>query len=229
MSPNDDRTFDLTLDLTPAAPPEPGADPDGDVSRELVLALAGTEQHQRELHERLAGAARERRLLDVAYRTVDTPIGPLLLAATDDGLVRIAFDAEDFDVVLEALATRISPRILRAPTRLDPVATELDEYFGGHRHRFDVPLDWQLSRGFRLGVLRRLAHDVGYGQTATYSRLAELAGNARAVRAVGSACATNPLPVVVPCHRVVRADGGMGGYLGGLDAKRLLLDLERAA
>ena len=191
--------------------------------------MAGDAQHRGELHERLAASARDGGLLDVAYRTVDTPIGPLLLAATDDGLVRIAFDGEGFDAVLETLAERVSPRILRAPARLDRAAAELDEYFGGRRRRFDLPLDWRLSQGFRLGVLRRLVDDVGYGQTATYGRLAELAGNARAVRAVGSACATNPLPVVVPCHRVVRTDGGMGGYLGGLDAKRLLLDLERAA
>ena len=204
------------------------ADADG-LTIELGRALAPTEQDRRDLHERLVADAGDRGLIDVAYRTLDTPIGPLLLASTDEGLVRIAFDAEDHDAVLEALAERISPRILRAPGRLDRAAAELDEYFGGRRRDFDLPLDWRLSQGFRLSVLRRLVDDVGYGRTATYSRLAELVGNARAVRAVGSACATNPLPVIVPCHRVVRADGGMGGYLGGLDAKRLLLDLERAA
>ena len=213
---------------TTASDLQAAADADG-LTIELGRALAPTDQDRRDLHERLVADAGDRGLIDVAYRTLDTPIGPLLLAATDDGLVRIAFDAEDHDAVLEALAERISPRILRAPGRLDRAAAELDEYFGGRRRDFDLPLDWRLSQGFRLSVLRRLVDDVGYGRTATYSRLAELVGNARAVRAVGSACATNPLPVIVPCHRVVRADGGMGGYLGGLDAKRLLLDLERAA
>ena len=175
---------------------------------DLSRALAPTDQDRRDLHERLVAAAGDRGLIDVAYRTLDTPIGPLLLAATDDGLVRIAFDAEDHDAVLEALAERISPRILRAPGRLDRVAAELDEYFDGRRRDFDLPLDWRLSHGFRLSVLRRLVDDVGYGRTATYSRLAELVGNARAVRAVGSACATNPLPVIVPCHRVVPPTAG---------------------
>ena len=132
-------------------------------------ALAPTEQDRRDLHERLVAAAGDRGLIDVAYRTLDTPIGPLLLAATDDGLVRIAFDAEDHDAVLEALAERISPRILRAPGRLDRAAAELDEYFAGRRRDFDLPLDWRLSHGFRLSVLRRLVDDVGYGRTATYS------------------------------------------------------------
>src|SRR5262245_28566638 len=122
-----------------------------ELTRDLALALAGDAQHRDELHERLAVASRDRGLLDVAYRTVDTPIGPLLLAATDDGLVRIAFDGEGFDAVLETLAERVSPRILRAPARLDRAASELDEYFGGQRRRFDLPLDWRLSRGFRLG------------------------------------------------------------------------------
>src|SRR6185437_3484301 len=155
--------------------------------------------------------------LDVAYRTLDTPVGTLLRAATVRGLVRVASATENHDAVLQALADRISPRILREPARLDQAAAELDEYFAGRRRSFDVPLDWHLSAGFRSTVLHHLAADLAYGRTASYSAVARLAGNPRAVRAVGTACATNPLPVVEPCHRVVRADGSMGGYLGGPD------------
>lgn len=179
------------------------------------------------LRARLARAADDTGVLDVAYREVDSPIGPLLVAATTDGLVRVAFQREGRDAVLQALADRVSPRILHAPARLDEVARELDEYFAHRRRSFDVPIDWRLSSGFRATVLRHL-RDVGYGHTASYATLAERAGNPKAVRAVGTACATNPLPVVVPCHRIVRSDGSLGGYLGGLDAKRLLLDLEAA-
>ncbi len=200
-----------------------------DLDGGLADAFTEATDHLHELHRRLAEAAGRQGLLDVAYRTLDTPVGTLLLAATDEGLVRVAFASEDHDTVLQALADRISPRILEAPARLDAVATELDEYFGGRRHRFDLPLDWRLSAGFRRTVLHHLATDVSYGHTASYVALAQLAGRPRAGRAVGTACATNPLPVVVPCHRVVRADGSLGGYLGGVDAKRLLLDLERAA
>ena len=131
------------------------------------------------------------------------------------------------DEVLQALSDRISPRVLHAPERLDPVARELEEYFAGRRRVFDVPLDWRLSAGFRSTVLHRLP-EIGYGHTASYATVAEMAGNPKAVRAVGSACATNPLPVVVPCHRVVRSDGGLGGYLGGVEVKRTLLTLEAA-
>jgi methylated-DNA-[protein]-cysteine S-methyltransferase len=180
------------------------------------------------LKARLAADAQRDGVLDIAYRTVDSPVGPLLLAATDHGVVRVAYAREDHDAVLQTLADRISPRILLAPGRLDPVARELDEYFAGARREFDLPLDWRLSAGFRSTVLHHLP-EIGYGQTASYATVARLAGNPKAVRAVGTACATNPLPVVVPCHRVVRSDGAMGGYLGGTEAKRLLLALEAAA
>src|SRR4029077_765686 len=165
---------------------------------------------------------------DLAYRTVDSPVGSLLLAATEAGLGRVAYARENHDTGLQILSDRISPRVLNAPTRLDTVARELDEYFGGQRHDFDVPLDWRLSAGFRSAVLHCLP-EIGYGHTASYAAVARLAGNPGAVRAVGTACATNPMPVVVPCHRVVRSDGAMGGYLGGVEAKRFLLDLEGAA
>jgi methylated-DNA-[protein]-cysteine S-methyltransferase len=180
------------------------------------------------LHARLAAAAQRDGILDVAYRVIDTPVGSLLVAATETGLVRVAYASENHDAVLQSLADRISPRILAAPSRLDHVARELEEYFGGHRQRFDVPLDWRLSAGFRSTVLHHLP-EIGYGHTASYAAVARLAGNPKAVRAVGSACATNPLPVIVPCHRVVRSDGGAGGYLGGAEAKSILLTLEAAA
>ena len=180
------------------------------------------------LHAALAARAQDEGLLDVAYRVLDSPVGPLLLAATPKGLVRVAYETEGFDSVLEALATKLSPRVLEAPARLDAIAVELEEYFAGRRHEFDVPLDYALSSGFRQIVQRYLPR-IGYGHTRSYQEVAELVGNPRAVRAVGTACATNPLPVVVPCHRVLRSDGSLGGYLGGLDAKATLLSLEKAA
>ncbi len=180
------------------------------------------------LRDRLARAAEAEGLLDVAYMTIDSPVGTLLLAATPKGLVRVAYDVEDHDRVLETLTQRISPRVLRAPKRLDLAARELDEYFGRKRQAFDVPLDLSLSGGFRQLVQRRLP-EIGYGQTRTYGQVAELVGHPKAVRAVGSACATNPLPVVVPCHRVLKADGTPGGYVGGPAAKVALLRLEASA
>jgi methylated-DNA-[protein]-cysteine S-methyltransferase len=178
------------------------------------------------LHARLAAAADRDDVLDVAYRMVDSPVGSLLLASTPAGLVRVAFNSEGHDTVLQNLSDQISSRLLYAPARLDVVARQLDEYFSGRRHTFDVPLDWQLSKGFRRIVLGHLAVDIDYGTTASYGTLARLAGSPRAVRAVGTTCATNPIPVVVPCHRVIRADGALGDYRGGPAAKRTLLDLE---
>jgi methylated-DNA-[protein]-cysteine S-methyltransferase len=180
------------------------------------------------LHARLAAAAERDGVLDVAYRTIDSPVGTLLLAATDQGLVRVAYESENHDAVLQTLAERISPRVLAAADRMDLAARELDEYFAGRRRSFDLPLDWRLATGFRRTVLGTLATDIGYGHTASYSAVAALAGNPKAVRAAASACATNPLPVVVPCHRVVRSDGSLGGYLGGVAAKQALLTLEGA-
>jgi methylated-DNA-[protein]-cysteine S-methyltransferase len=182
----------------------------------------------RRLRRRLGLAAEAEGLLDVAYTTVDSPVGTLLLAATPKGLVRVAYDIEDHDRVLETLSQRLSPRVLRAPKRLDAAARELEEYFSRQRRVFDLPLDLSLSKGFRQLVQRHLP-EIGYGQTRTYRQVAELVGNPKAVRAVGTACATNPLPVVVPCHRVLRADGTPGGYVGGPAAKTALLSLEAAA
>jgi methylated-DNA-[protein]-cysteine S-methyltransferase len=187
-----------------------------------------TETTLASLHERLEREAADRGLVDVAYRVVDSPVGRLLVAATEHGIVRVAFESEGFDTVLETLADRVSPRVLEAPGRLDRAAAELDEYFAGHRTSFDLPLDFALSRGFR-GEVQRLLPSIAYGHTTSYARLADAAGRPRAFRAVGTACATNPLPVVVPCHRVLRGDGSLGGYVGGLDVKRALLSLEAAA
>ncbi|GAA3720251.1 methylated-DNA--[protein]-cysteine S-methyltransferase [Nonomuraea antimicrobica] len=180
------------------------------------------------LHRRLEQAAERADLVDVAYTTIDSPVGKLLLAATPEGLVRVAYASEDHDRVLEALGQKLSPRILRAPKRLDEVVREIDEYFAKRRQVFDLTLDLSLSRGFRRLVQTHLP-EIGYGQTRSYRDMAELVGNPKAVRAVGTACATNPLPIVVPCHRVLRTDGTLGGYIGGLEAKTMLLNLEAAA
>jgi methylated-DNA-[protein]-cysteine S-methyltransferase len=188
---------------------------------------AVTEAELAALHDRLTARAAADGVLDIAYRTLDTPVGTLLLAATEAGLVRVAFPVEGHDQVLQALATRISPRLLRAPGRLDAAAHEIEEYFTGQRHTFDLPLDYRLSSGFRRAVLTHLP-GIGYGHTASYAALAAAVGSPRAYRAVGTACATNPLPVVLPCHRVVKSNGQAGSYRGGPAAKRFLLDLEAA-
>jgi methylated-DNA-[protein]-cysteine S-methyltransferase len=179
------------------------------------------------LHSRLERDAEHADLLDIAYRTLDTPLGSLLLAATPTGLVRVAYASEGHDAVLASLAEKVSPRILRAPARLDGAARELDEYFTGYRTQFDLPLDLRLTGGFRREVIVHLS-EIGYGHRESYAAVAAAIGHPRAVRAVGSACARNPLPLVIPCHRVIRADGSFGQYVGGADAKKTLLTLEAA-
>lgn len=163
----------------------------------------------------------------LSWRTVDSPVGALLAIATSRGLLRLAFECEDFDAVMASLSRRTGARARRAPDRLDAVAAELEEYFTGQRRSFDIAVDRSLSSGFRAQV-QQLMTRIGYGQTVSYGQLAVLAGSPGASRAVGGACATNPLPIVVPCHRVVRSNGGLGGYVGGIEAKRALLDLETA-
>lgn len=180
------------------------------------------------LNAELATRAGAEGVLDVAYADCDAPFGRLLVAATDRGLVRVAFASEGADDVLQELADRVSPRLLRAPARLDRVRRELDEYFAGGRREFELALDWSLSAGF-LRRAREAALAIPYGQVRTYAQLAAAAGSPRAVRAAGNAMARNPLPIVVPCHRVLRTGGGLGGYGGGLPVKRLLLDLEAGA
>jgi methylated-DNA-[protein]-cysteine S-methyltransferase len=174
---------------------------------------------------RLAERASDEGLLDVAYTTTDSPFGPLLLATTPKGLVRVGLPNQDADELLVELATRVSPRVLEAPAQLDEARRELDLYFEGKLTDFDLPLDWQLSRDFRRRVLRAIAR-IPYGQTRSYTQMATSAGNERAVRAAGTACGSNPIPVVVPCHRVLRTSGALGGYGGGLPMKEGLLRLE---
>jgi methylated-DNA-[protein]-cysteine S-methyltransferase len=176
-----------------------------------------------------AAAAHAGGLVDVQVTTLDTPVGALLLAATDAGVVRVAFDSEDHDAVLAQLAASISPRVVQAaPTGLLADArAQLDAYFAGERDSFDLPLDLRLARGeYRREVLA-LLRTIPPGQTRTYAQLAVESGRPKAVRAVGTGCATNPLPVVVPCHRVLRTGGELGGYLGGVERKQWLLDHER--
>ncbi len=195
------------------------------LARSTATGAADTAARQAELARRAAAAG----LLDVAVATVDSPLGPLLVAATEAGLVRLAFTAvEDPDAVLARLARAVSPRILTAPARLDDTRRQLDEYFARRRRRFELTVDLQLARGFRARVLD-VARDIGYGTTATYRQVAARAGNPAAVRAAGRALGANPVPIVVPCHRVLRSDGALGGYAGGLPAKVALLALERDA
>jgi len=163
-------------------------------------------------------------LVDVAVSTVDSPIGDLYVAATPHGLVRLAFDPER---MLDELAERISPRVVEAPARLDPVRRELDEYFAGRRRVFDIVVDWTLTSGFRRRVLEATAR-IPVGHVTTYGALAKQVGKPTAARAVGGAVGSNPVAIVVPCHRVLPAAGGVGNYGGGPQRKEFLLELEGA-
>jgi methylated-DNA-[protein]-cysteine S-methyltransferase len=175
--------------------------------------------------QRLAERAEAEGVLDVAYATLDSPFGPLLLAATPRGLVKVSLPGHDPEQALEDLAARISPRVLEAPARLDETRRELDLYFEGKLREFDLPLDWRLSKDFRRRALRAIDR-IPYGRTRSYTEIARSAGNERAVRAAGTACGSNPIPIVVPCHRVLRSSGNLGGYGGGLPMKEALLKLE---
>jgi methylated-DNA-[protein]-cysteine S-methyltransferase len=175
--------------------------------------------------DRFTARAAEEDMLDVAYTSTDSPFGPLLLARTKRGLVRVGLPNQDSDELLVDLAERVSPRVLEAPKELDEVRRELDLYFDGSLDSFDLPLDWRLSGGFRQRVLRAI-NRIPYGQTRSYTEMARKAGNERAVRAAGTACGSNPIPLVVPCHRVLRTGGALGGYGGGLPMKEALLQLE---
>jgi methylated-DNA-[protein]-cysteine S-methyltransferase len=180
----------------------------------------------RDLDRRFRDAAASENLLDVAYDLVDTPIGTLLIAATDRGFCRIAYDAEP-DQELERLARAFGVRVLRSALPIDPARRQLDEYFEGRRHRFDLPLDIALLADFNRRVLRELAR-VPYGDVVTYGELAARAARPRAARAVGTVMNRNPLPIVLPCHRVIGANGKLVGYGGGLERKEALLRLEGA-
>jgi methylated-DNA-[protein]-cysteine S-methyltransferase len=175
-----------------------------------------------DLIERAAAAS----LLDVAYATLDSPVGKLLLAVTPRGLVRVAYiDADQHETVLSQLAMRVSPRILESPRKLDAPRRELDEYFASKRQRFELPIDWRLTRGFGRRVLQATAR-IPFGSVSSYKLVATEAGSPRASRAAGNALGTNPLPIVVPCHRVLHSGGGLGGYTGGLERKLALLSVE---
>jgi methylated-DNA-[protein]-cysteine S-methyltransferase len=193
-----------------------------ELERNLGRPPAGTLDPVR-LMDAVASRADAARLVDVAYASMDSPLGELLVAVTPRGLVRVSYASELADEVLAELAGRVSPRIL--PHRTDEVRRELDEYFAGSRRRFEVPVDWSLVRGFAQGVLRATAR-VPFGQVTTYRQMAEAAGSPRASRAAGNALGSNPIPIVVPCHRVLHSGGGLGGYAGGLERKKALLTLE---
>jgi methylated-DNA-[protein]-cysteine S-methyltransferase len=193
---------------------------------ELLRGERDVSDDARRAAERAAGVARAAGLADVSYAFEPSPVGELLVAVTPRGLIRIAYGAEEHsDGVLEELARRVSPRVLEAPAALDEVRRELDEYFGGKRTGFDVPVDWRLHDGFSRRVLRATAR-IPYGELLTYAQVAAKAGSPRGSRAAGNALGSNRIPIVVPCHRVVRTGGALGGYTGGIERKEYLLDLE---
>jgi methylated-DNA-[protein]-cysteine S-methyltransferase len=173
----------------------------------------------------LARRAAQDGLLDVAYGTYDSPLGPLTVFVTPRGLVRLSYPGEPVDDQLDELATLISPRVMAAPERTDDVRRQLDDYFGGTRRDFELPIDWRLLRGFRADVLRATSR-IPFGSVISYRDVAAAAGSPNAYRAAGNALGSNPIPIVVPCHRVVHAGGGLGGYTGGLERKQFLLRLE---
>ena len=197
---------------------------------ERRLADAAARAPDLDLHRlraTLARRAADGGLLDVAHGTYDSPLGPLTVIVTPRGLVGLSYPGEGMAAQLDELADRVSPRILEAPERTDVVRHQLDEYFDGARHTFDIPIDWRLVRGFAANVLRATAR-IPFGGVSSYREVAAKAGSPNAYRAAGNALGSNPVPIVVPCHRVLHAGGGLGGYTGGLDRKRFLLRLEGA-
>jgi methylated-DNA-[protein]-cysteine S-methyltransferase len=196
-----------------------------EVERALVgvRARGAGEERARRFSERAADLG----LVDVAYAIVDSPLGELVVAGTDRGLVRIDYGTETLEITLQQLSVTLSPRVLEVPSRLEAARRQLDEYFDGRRRSFDLPVDLRLVAGFRRRVLDA-ATGIPFGSVATYREVATRAGNGAAARAAGTALARNPIPIVVPCHRVLRTGGDLGGYAGGLERKRMLLDLESA-
>jgi methylated-DNA-[protein]-cysteine S-methyltransferase len=194
-----------------------------DLERTLRAALQAPGPEPPSIVDAVAAAG----LLDVAYARLDSPVGTLVLAATPEGLARLAYvDDGEEDAVLEDIAERLSPRMLAAPARLDEPRRELDEYFSGRRHTFDLTLDLRLLGAFARRVLTATAA-IPYGEVSTYKEVATAAGSPRGFRAAGNALGSNPLPIVLPCHRVLHSGGGLGGYTGGLERKRTLLAIER--
>ena len=197
-----------------------------DLERRLADdARAGPGLDLERLRAALARRAADDGLLDVAHGTYDSPLGALTVMVTPRGLVRLSYPSEGIASQLDELADRFSPRILVAPERTDAVRRQLDEYFDGARRTFNVPIDWRLVRGFAGDVLRATAR-IPFGTVSSYRQVAEDAGSPKAYRAAGNALGSNPVPIVVPCHRVLHVSGGLGGYTGGLDRKRFLLRLE---
>jgi methylated-DNA-[protein]-cysteine S-methyltransferase len=196
-----------------------------DLERRLAGAAPPTTFDLEGLRGAIARRAAAAGLLDVAHATYDSPLGPLTVFVTPRGLLRLSYEDEPSGAQLEEMAERISPRILAAPERTDGVRRQLDEYFAGSLRAFDVPIDWRLVRGFAGSVLRATAR-IPFGGVSTYREVATEAGSPNAYRAAGNALGSNPIPIVVPCHRVLHAGGGLGGYTGGLDRKRYLLRLE---
>jgi methylated-DNA-[protein]-cysteine S-methyltransferase len=209
-----------------------GLSPDG-AGPTSTASTAGTASRERdslaaaEAAGRLNARIAAESLADVTYAPIESPFGTLLAASTAEGLVRLAFPEEDADAVLDGLARRISPRIVESSTPLDPVRRELDEYFDGRRRAFELALDWRLIGPFGQRVLK-VTSDIPYGDVLTYSEVANDAGSPRGSRAAGNALGSNPIPIVIPCHRVLRTGGALGGYGGGLPRKRWLLELEGA-
>jgi len=196
-----------------------------DLERRLAATRPVPDLDLARLRAEVARRAANGGLLDVAYGTHDSPLGPLTVMVTPRGLVRLSYSGEGMAAQLDEIADRVSPRILEAPERTDAVRRQLDEYFAGRRHAFEVPIDWRLVRGFAGEVLRATAR-IPFGSVSSYREVAMEAGSPNAYRAAGNALGSNPIPIVVPCHRVLHAGGGLGGYTGGLERKRYLLELE---
>ncbi|MGH2677226.1 MAG: methylated-DNA--[protein]-cysteine S-methyltransferase [Actinomycetota bacterium] len=196
--------------------------------KEVERALRSLRAPDEDVQRAVARLVREAEAdVEVGFAEVDSPFGRLLVAVTSRGLLRLAYPDQEPDQVLEELADRVSPRILRAPGRTDVIVRQLGEYFEGDRLRFDVPVDWSLTGGFGRKILRTTAR-IPYGDVRTYGQVATGAGSPRAYRAAGNALGANPIPIVVPCHRVVQAGGRLGGYTGGVERKEFLLRLEGA-
>ncbi len=205
-----------------------GASPsNGRARTDVTAAQSSAAVRSRAAAQRVSERIVAEDLADITYAPVDSPFGALTLAATKRGLVRVAFPEEDVDTVLERLARRISPRIVQASAPLDDARRELDEYFDGRRREFELALDWTLIGAFGRRVLR-VTSDIPYGGVLSYAEVAADAGSPRGSRAAGNALGSNPIPIVIPCHRVLRTGGALGGYGGGLDRKRWLLTLEGA-
>ena len=187
----------------------------------MRLERRSFEGASREAAERFVRRAERQERIDVGYGEVDSPLGRLVVAVTSRGLVRVGYGEEALDDV----ARRLSPRILRVPRRVDPARRQLERYFAGRLRRFDIDLDWSLTNGFSRRVLRAAAR-IPFGEVSTYREVAARAGSPRGSRAAGNALGSNPIPIIVPCHRVLHTAGGLGGYTGGLDRKEFLLRLE---